>query len=197
MTTQATKEDLMAALPHVLAAPRDTGPVSMLCLRPAIGQRTFPDRITMTRNQGIPGERWLTTPWLRLPDGAPEPAIQVSILPVRVMNLVWRDRTATPHPGDPIVADLDMSEANLPEGTLLQAGSAVLRVSSVWNDACVKWKVRYGVAAKDWIVAPGHKELRLRGVLCSVETDGEFCLGDVIRVLGHHAGPLLFRKERP
>lgn len=197
MTTQVTKEDLMAALPHVLEAPRDAGPVKMLCLRPAIGQRTFPDRITMTRKQGIPGERWLTAPWLRLPDGTPDPAIQVSILPVRVMDLVWRDRTGTPHPGDPIVADLDMSEANLPEGTLLQAGSAVLRVSSVWNDACVKWKVRYGVAAKDWIVAPGHKELRLRGVLCSVETDGELRLGDVIRVLGHHADPLLFRKESP
>ena len=178
-----TAEDLTAALPHVLSAPRDAGPVTMLCLRPAIGQRAFPDRLTMTRAAAIPGERWLTMPWLRLPDGSPDPAIQVSILPARVLDLVWRDRDGTPHPGDPIVADLDMTQANLPEGTLLQAGTAVLRVSSVWNDGCVKWKARYGAAAKDWITAPGHRELRLRGVLCSVETDGELRLGEIIRVL--------------
>ena len=183
MTAPITADALMAALPHVLSAPRDQGPVTGLCLRPAPNQRAFPDAITMTRTQGVPGDRWVTMPWLRLPDGSPDPAIQISILPTRVMDLVWRDRTGTPHPGDPIVADLDMSEGNLPEGTLLQAGSAVLRVSSVWNDACVKWKARYGAAAKDWIVAPGHKALRLRGVLCSVETDGEVRVGDRVRVL--------------
>jgi hypothetical protein len=148
-----------------------------------VNQRAFPDRLALTRAAGIPGERWLTAPWLRLPDGSPDPAIQVSILPARVLDLVWRDRTGTVHPGDPIVADLDMTEANLPDGTLLQAGSAVLRVSSVWNDGCVKWKARYGAEAKDWITAPGHRELRLRGVLCSVEADGEVRLGDVIRVI--------------
>ncbi len=178
-----TTAELMAALPHVLSAPRDAGPVTGLCLRPTPNQRSYPARISMTRAAAIPGERWLTLPWLRLPDGSPDPAIQISILPARVLDLVWRDRDGTPHPGDPIVADLDMTEANLPEGTLLQAGTAVLRVSSVWNDGCVKWKARYGAAAKDWIVAPGHRALRLRGVLCSVETDGELRMGEIIRVL--------------
>lgn len=178
-----TAAELKAALPHVLAAPRDAGPVTMLCFRPGIGLREHPAVLRMTRDQGIPGERWLERPWLRLPDGRPDPAIQVSILPSRVMDLVWRDRVGTPHPGDPIVADLEMTEANLPEGTLLRAGTAVLRVSGVWNDACVKWKARYGAAAKAWIVAPGHKELRLRGVLCSVEEDGEVRVGDVIEKL--------------
>lgn len=178
-----TEAELAAALPHVLAAPRDQGPITGLCLRPDYGQRVFPDRIRMTRAQGIPGERWLTAPWARLPDGAPDPGIQVSILPARVLPLVWRDRTGTPHPGDPLVADLDMSEANLPEGTFLQAGTAVLRVSGLFNEACVKWKVRYGQAAKDWITAPGHPALRLRGVLCSVEVDGEVSVGQMLRVL--------------
>ena len=137
----------------------------------------------MTKAHGIPGERWLSAPWSRLPDGSPDPAIQVSILPARVLALVWRDRELTPHPGDPLVADLDMSEANLPEGTLMQAGTAVLRVSSLFNDGCVKWRVRYGQPAKDWITAPGHPALRLRGVLCSVEVDGEVSVGQMLRVL--------------
>jgi hypothetical protein len=54
----------------------------------------------------------------------------------------------------------------------------------VFNDGCVKWKARYGADAKAWITAPGHPELRLRGILCSVESDGEIRLGDPIRKLG-------------
>ena len=178
-----TAEDLAAALPHVLAAPKDNTTVAGLCLRPARNQRAFPDRLRLTRAEGIPGERWLTEPWLRLPDGSPDPDIQISILPLRVMDLVWRDREGTPHPGDPIVADLDCSTANLPPGTLLAVGSAVLRVSALFNDGCAKWKVRYGKPALDWITAPGHPDLRLRGILCAVEQDGEVAVGDPIRVI--------------
>jgi hypothetical protein len=174
---------LMAALPHVLAAPKDDAPIHELCLRPDVGERTFPASITMTRADGIPGERWATAPWLRLADGSPDPRIQVSILPVRVMDLVWRDRENTPHPGDPIVADLDCSLQNLPEGSLIAAGSAVLRVTDVFNDACVKWMARYGQDAKYWITAPGHPPLRLRGILCAVHKDGVVKRTDRMRVL--------------
>lgn len=178
-----TTAELEAALPHVRAAPADNAPIHGLCLRPGFGQRSFPDRLTLTRAEGVPGERWLTTPWLRLPDGRPDPAIQVSILPVRVLDLVWRDRDGTVHPGDNIVADLDCSLTNLPPGSLIAAGTAVLRVSEVFNDGCVKWKARYGTAAKDWITAPGHADLRLRGIYCAVETDGVVRLSDRLEIL--------------
>lgn len=178
-----TLDELMAALPDVLAAPKTDAPIHSLCFRPGFNQRSFPDSLTLTRDQGVPGERWLTTPWLRLPDGAPDPGIQVSILPTRVMDLVWRDRDGTPHPGDTIVADLNTSLDNLPEGTLLQAGTAVLRVTSIFNDGCVKWRHRYGDAAKAWITMADHPRLRLRGILCAVETDGVVTLSDTIRVI--------------
>lgn len=178
-----TMAELMAALPHVLAAPKDHAPITSLCLRPGYGERAFPATIPLTRAEGTPGERWATAPWLRLPDGSPDPRIQVSILPQRVCDLVWRDRENTPHPGDTMLADLDMSQANLPTGTLLAAGSVVLRVSDVFNDACVKWKVRYGTDAKDWVTAPGHPALRLRGVLCEVVRDGTLTLGDILHKL--------------
>jgi len=176
-----TAAELDAALPYVLAAPKTDAPIATLCLRPGFGERRFVDRIRMTRAGGIPGERWSTLPWLKLPDGSPDPRIQVSLLPARVMDLVWQDRTGTPHPGDPIVADLDMSAANLPPGTRIQAGTAVLRVSDVPNDGCVKWKVRYGADAMAWILQDTN--LRLRGVLCSVEVDGEVALTDRLQVL--------------
>lgn len=105
----------------------------------------------------------------------------MSILQRRVLDLVWRARDSVPHPGDSFIVDMDLSEANLPVGQLLQAGTAVLRVSEVFNDACVKWKARYGAAAKHWVTAPGHPPLRLRGLLCSIETDGVVRRGDRLR----------------
>ena len=55
MIAQATAADLAAALPHILAAPKTEAPIASLCLRPGYGERSFPDRIRMTRAQGIPG----------------------------------------------------------------------------------------------------------------------------------------------
>jgi hypothetical protein len=181
LTPQLSAYDLAAALPHVLSAPKTGSAVEHLCLRPGYGERRFVDSLTVTRDHGIPGERWGSAPWLKLPDGSGHPGIQVSILPRRVLDLVWRDGAL--HPGDTFACDFDTSEANLPEGTRLQVGTAVLEVSGVFNDGCAKWKVRYGEAAYDWIRAPEHRPLRLRGVLCSVETDGVIRLGDRVTVL--------------
>ena len=183
MSTQATAEELAAALPRVLQAPKTGGAVEWLCFRPGFGKRDFVSSLTVTRDQGIPGERWETAPWLKRPDGKGHPGIQVSILPRRVLDLVWRDRDGTLHPGDTFVCDLDTSEANLPEGQHLAVGTAVLRVSEVWNDGCAKWKIRYGEAAYDWIRAPAHRMYRLRGILCSIVADGVIRLGDPLRVL--------------
>lgn len=176
--SHVTREELDRALPDVMAAPKDGAAISMLCLRPERNQRRFVDEMTLTRDRGIPGERWENQPWLRTDDGAPHPGIQVSILQQRVLDLVWRDRKNTVHPGDTFIADMDLSEENLPVGQLLTVGTAMLQVSDVFNDGCVKWKARYGPEAKDWITAHGHPELRLRGVLCSIVQDGVIRAGD-------------------
>ena len=179
-----TTAELTVALPHILAAPKTDAPITTLCQRPDYGLRVFPLTLAMTRAGGIPGERWTTAPWLRLPDGSPDPRIQVSILPARMMDLVWRDRAATPHPGDPIVADLDCSLTNLPTGSLIAAGSAVLRVSDHYNAGCAKWKARYGADARAFVDGPpGHPDLRLRGILCEIVQDGHVSLTDRLQVL--------------
>jgi len=179
--TPATATELAAALPSILAAPRDAGEVRMLCARPRPNARNFPDRLTLTRAAGVAGDFEMRRPWLMLPDGRPDPRIQVSIMPWKVLQLVWRDRDRIAHPGDNMAVDMNLTAENLPEGTLLAIGTAMLRVTDVPNDGCAKWKVRCGRAAHDWVALPEHLPLRLRGLYCQVEKDGEVRLGDTFR----------------
>ncbi len=173
-----TWDELNGALDHIAAAPKDNAPIDILCFRPSFGERDFRDEISVTPEAGIEGERFLKTPWMRLEDGSPDPRIQISILPKRVFDLVVGDRL---HPGDTMIADLDTSEANLPVGQRLAIGTAEVEVTDLFNDGCVKWKVRYGADAKDWLVTPEHIPLRLRGVLCRVTRAGVISKTDVIR----------------
>jgi len=175
-----TRDTLDRALPDVLAAPKTDAPISLLCIRSDYNQRHYPDRISMTRAGGVAGDFEMSQPWLELADGIADPRIQVSILPKRVLDLVWLDREKQAHPGDTIIADLDMSHDNLPAGSLIRVGTAVLCVSDIWNEGCVKWKVRYGRDAYKWASNPAHEVHRLRGVLCSIEQDGEATLSDTI-----------------
>lgn len=178
-----TRAELDALLPEIIAAPKEGAAVSYLCLRPARNLRSFPEVLDVSRAAGIKGDRWLSQPWLKLPDGKPHPDIQISILNSRILNACWRDREVVPHPGDSFCLDMDLSTDNLPEGQLIQAGSAILRVSGTFNNGCAKWKVRYGRESVDWINLPAHQKLRLRGVLCAVHQDGQIRNGDIVRKL--------------
>ena len=171
--------ECQAAMAHVLSAPKDKALINELCVRPDHEVRTFPQEVSVSVASGIAGDgRWLTKPWLKLANGDPDPSIQVCIISQRVMDLCWTDRESSIHPGDLFAVDMDLSEANLPAGTQLQAGTAVLEVSTEFNDACGKWVKRYGKDSYKWINDPEHRALRLRGILCKVVKDGVIRVGD-------------------
>ena len=180
MSDLATRAELDLALPDVLAAPKTDAKVELLCRRPDRNQRDFTELLTLTEAGGIEGDYEMKKPWLTLPDGSPDPRIQVSILPKRVLDLVWRDRENVTFPGDTIIADLDVTLENMPVGTRLKLGDALVEVSDVWNEGCAKWKVRMGREAYDWTSAPEHEALRLRGIYCLIVGDGTVRLGDTI-----------------
>jgi len=176
-------ESLEARKPWVLDAPKDNAPVLSLCIRPAEGERRFVERIRFDPQAGVVGDRWRWKAWMHLPDGRPDPRIQVCMLGTRVLQLVRREGSSMIHPGDTVIADMDFSEANLPAGQRLQLGSAVLEVSDVFNTGCAKWQERYGPAALRWINRPGNRALRLRGILARVVAPGEATLNDTLRKL--------------
>lgn len=176
----ATLDDLQAKLSWATSAPRDNAPISTLCVRPAEGDRQFVERIDFSVTEGVVGDRWIRKTWMRLPDGRPDPRIQVCLLGQRVLELVRIDPYRMPYPGDNIVADLDFSETNLPSGQLLRVGTATLEVSDIFNTACSKWRARYGDDALRWINLPDNLPHRLRGVLCRVVASGYATIKDRI-----------------
>ncbi len=163
---------LDAAISSIMSAPKDGAIIEQLCFRPDFGARTYVDEIAVTAAGGVQNCRWSHTPWMKLEDGSGDPRIQVSILQKRVLELVCDPSSDDLHPGDTMIVDMDLSHENLPIGTILQAGTAQLRVNDYWNDACVKWKVRYGSDALDWVRQEDNITRRLRGVTCEIVTDG-------------------------
>lgn len=112
--THITTAALDAALPFILDAPKDSGPIETLCYRPDFGERVFVDKLNMSIENGVEGDRWKEKPWLRLEDGSADPRIQVCILGKRMLDTVWTDTEATPYPGDTIIADLDFPKKTCP-----------------------------------------------------------------------------------
>ncbi|HEV3463636.1 MAG TPA: MOSC domain-containing protein, partial [Actinomycetota bacterium] len=77
--------------------------------------------------------------------------------------------------------DLDLSEANLPPGTRLALGSAVIEISDKPHRGCKKFAERFGQEALRFVNSPVGRELRLRGVNAKVVATGTVRVGDAIR----------------
>ncbi|HEY8059691.1 MAG TPA: hypothetical protein VID94_13105, partial [Acidimicrobiales bacterium] len=85
--------------------------------------------------------------------------------------------------GDQLYVDLDLGCANLPAGTRLRLGSAVLEVSPLPHTGCAKFIERFGPDAARWVnIGPG-KELNLRGINALVVEAGTVRVGDRVNKL--------------
>ncbi|MEQ1702321.1 MAG: MOSC domain-containing protein, partial [Ilumatobacteraceae bacterium] len=75
---------------------------------------------------------------------------------------------------------LDLSEQNLPAGTRLAIGSAVIEITDQPHTGCAKFADRFGLDAARWVNSPAGKELKLRGINARVVTPGLIRRGDVV-----------------
>ncbi|MGZ0657052.1 MOSC domain-containing protein [Coraliomargarita sp. W4R53] len=157
------------------------GRVEYLINRPAEGVHEPVEELYLDVEQGILGDRWRETAWLRLPDGSPDPRVQVSLTNTRVIQCFTGDQAGAAFScGDNIYTDLNLTEAHLPVGTRLRIGEAVLEVSDVPNDACGKFAKRFGSSAFLCVRRAEHLPLRLRGLFCRIVQGGRIALGDSI-----------------
>lgn len=176
-----TRAELDANTHRLLASPKDSVSIKAICVRPNFSQRRPVEEVFLCCREGVVGDRWRRSPWLRLENGEPDPRIQVSLANSRLLRLISKAGQAITLPGDNFVADIDLSEANIPVGQRLRLGEAVIEVSTVYNDACSKFAARYGKDVVAWIRAPQNRHLRLRGIFAQIVQSGRVTLRDKIQ----------------
>jgi MOSC domain-containing protein YiiM len=108
--------------------------------------------------------------------------MQINIMNARATALVAGSKDRWPLAGDQLYVDLDLSGANLPPGTRLAIGSAVLEVTSQPHTGCAKFVARFGLDAMKFVNSPVGRELNLRGINAKVVTAGTIRVGDDVRV---------------
>jgi len=155
--------------------------ISALCVRPGPNMREERTALVLDPERGAVGDRWEHKTWLTLPDGRSDPRVQVAICNSVVLAMIQAATGVRHHPGDSVFTALDLSAENLPVGSRLQVGQAVLEVSDVENDACAKFAAHYGTSVLDWIRLPENRPLRLRGLFARVVCGGRAALGDPVR----------------
>jgi len=179
-----TTEELEAGLDEIRRAPTDEGTVELIVRRPAEGERDVLQEGVLDLDGGLVGDRWSAHRSSKTPDGSPNRETQVTLMNARVVDLVAageRERWALA--GDQLYVDLDISEANLPAGTRLGLGSAVIEVTPEPHTGCVKFASRFGNDAHRFVNTKQHRHLRLRGLNARVVEPGTVSAGDAIRKL--------------
>ena len=173
--------DLEAGMAQLLEAPRDGGVLELIVVRPIKEQRTILDAVWLSPDSGAEGDVWAKGCWMSLPDGRPDPDVQFTIMNSRLARLVMsEDKAHWALAGDQLVADLDLSEENLPPGQRLAVGEAILEITSIPHRGCAKYRARFGDDALRFISTKEGHRLNLRGIYAKVVQAGHVRVGDVI-----------------
>jgi hypothetical protein len=178
-----TAAQLEAGMAGVLDTPRDEGPVRLVVRRPGKGQREILEEGQLDTEQGLIGDDWINRPGMNR-DG-PSPYAQVTVMNARAAQLVSGD----PEPatwaqcGDQLYVDLDISEANMPAGTRIAVGEAVLEVQSEPHTGCLQFRGWWGADAMRHISTREGLALRMRGANTVVVQSGAVRPGDTARKL--------------
>ena len=175
-----TTVELEAALVEVRQAPADDGTVDLIVGRPATGEREVLDEGLLDLAEGLVGDNWRERGSRHTPDGAAEPDRQLNVINARLSRLVAVDPERRALAGDQLHLDLDLSIANLPPGTRLALGSAVIEVTEPPHLGCAKFVERFGREAMRFVNSPLGRELRLRGMNAKVVVAGTVRPGDTV-----------------
>jgi MOSC domain-containing protein YiiM len=167
--------DLEAALCALARLPADSGRVALLVSRRADGVRETPARVLLTPEGGMPGDAWSR----RLPR---DPAAQLAVMRREVAELIANGQPLTVF-GDNLFVDLDLSAANLPAGTRLRVGGALVEVTPKPHNGCLQFKGRFGRDALAFVSAKPTRSQNLRGIYWKVIAPGEVGAGDAVDVV--------------
>ena len=182
--SQRTDEEIVAGLASVRESPKEEGAVQLIVRRPAVDAREVLEVGHLDTREGLVGDTWHTRGSSRSEDGSAHPDMQLTLMNSRVAALLAGARERWPLAGDQLYVDLDLSGENLPAGTHLTLGTAVIAVTHEPHTGCKKFAARFGVAAARLVASAEGRRLNLRGINARVVRSGTVRVGDVVRKLG-------------
>lgn len=178
-----TTAELEAGLDLIQQSPKDGGLLQVLVRRPQSGERDLLQEGELDLEVGLVGDNWRTRGSSLTPDRSAHPGMQLTIMNSRAAQLVAQSKDRWVLAGDQMFVDMDISTANLPPGTQLVLGSAVIEVTEIPHTGCAKFVARFGAEAMKFVNSPVGKALRLRGVNLKVVKPGTIQVGDLVRKL--------------
>ena len=176
-----TPEEFDAGLAHVLDAPADDGELRLIVRRPCEDERETLDEGVLDIESGLQGDNWAVRGNPRSEDGRANILAQLTVMNSRVLEVLAGPVDLWPLAGDQLCVDLDLSEDNLPAGTRLAVGEALIEVTAKPHTGCAKFIARYGLAAQRWVNSRAGRELRLRGINTRVVKPGTIRVGDRVK----------------
>jgi len=178
-----TREELEFGLDEIRGSPPDRGVLVLVVRRPEVNQREVLDEGSLDLAQGLVGDNWQTRGNRRTPDGKADPEMQLNIMNSRVTALVAQQPDHWPLAGDQLYVDMDLSTENLPAGTQLALGSAIIEVTPPPHTGCKKFVDRFGLEAMKFVNSSIGKQLNLRGINAKVVQAGTIKCGDIVKKL--------------
>jgi hypothetical protein len=175
--------ELEAGMDHIRQSPKDNGTLMMIMRRPNVDEREVISEGELDPLEGLAGDTWKARGSGYTPDGSANTDTQITIMNARIIALLAQDEERWSLAGDQLYIDMDLSTDNLPSGTRLALGTAIIEVSAVPHTGCKKFSSRFGVEAMKFVNSPEGKQLHLRGINAKVIQAGVIRVGDVVKKL--------------
>ena len=175
-----TMAELKEGLDTILQSPKDSGVLELIVRRPQIDQREVLQQAKLDLVEGLVGDNWRARGSSQTP---PDPDVQLTLMNTRVIALLAQDKARWPLAGDQLYVDLDFSAENMPPGTRLALGGALIEVTAQPHTGCQKFVERFGLDAMKFVNSAVGKQLHLRGIHAKVLQPGTVSIGDVVRKL--------------
>ena len=175
--------ELNAGMEYIREAPNDNGILKMIVRRPAADEREVISEAELNLEEGLVGDTWKVRFSRHTPDGSANTKSQITLTNARAIAVLAQNEDRWALAGDQLYVDMNIGEDNLPPGTQLALGSAILEVSDEPHTGCKKFSARFGVEAMKFVNSPEGKQLHLRGINTRVVQPGTIRVGDVVKKL--------------